>query len=138
LRAEYQINAHWLAALNVNNIFDRTYYQTVGSVFNYNYYREPRNFMLSVHASIETADPCRPPHPAAHAPFSRREKGTLMKRSELSRRWVVCRPQVGQLRAGAATAYVCDTFKFDRNFVQFHIGSTGKVAQMCRCRWNRR
>ncbi len=42
-RAAYQIDAHWNAALNVNNLFDKVYYQTVGDSTSGNWYGEPRN-----------------------------------------------------------------------------------------------
>jgi outer membrane receptor for ferric coprogen and ferric-rhodotorulic acid len=47
-RIGYQIDKNWSAALNINNIFDRTYYQTVGSSDSGNWYGAPRNFMLTV------------------------------------------------------------------------------------------
>jgi outer membrane receptor for ferric coprogen and ferric-rhodotorulic acid len=49
-RIGYQLNEHWSAALNLNNIFDRTYYQTVGSSASNNFYGQPRNFMLTIRA----------------------------------------------------------------------------------------
>jgi outer membrane receptor for ferric coprogen and ferric-rhodotorulic acid len=48
LRAAYEINSHWRAALNVNNVFDRVYYQTVGTPRGGSWYGEPRNFMVRV------------------------------------------------------------------------------------------
>lgn len=47
-RAEYQINDSWSAAFNVNNVTDKTYYQSVGSAAMSNWYGEPRNYILSV------------------------------------------------------------------------------------------
>ncbi|MBL8265639.1 TonB-dependent siderophore receptor [Steroidobacter sp.] len=47
-RAEYQINTAWSAAFNINNVTDKTYYQSVGSASMSNWYGEPRNFILSV------------------------------------------------------------------------------------------
>jgi len=48
LRAGYQIDAHWRAALSVNNIFDRIYYQTIGTPQGGNWYGEPRGFVLRI------------------------------------------------------------------------------------------
>jgi iron complex outermembrane receptor protein/outer membrane receptor for ferric coprogen and ferric-rhodotorulic acid len=44
----YQIDPHWSLALNINNLFDRTYYQTLGSTFSNNLYGAPRNAMLTL------------------------------------------------------------------------------------------
>jgi outer membrane receptor for ferric coprogen and ferric-rhodotorulic acid len=48
LRADYRIDAHWRAALSVNNVFDRVYYQTIGSPIGGNWYGEPRGFLLRI------------------------------------------------------------------------------------------
>jgi outer membrane receptor for ferric coprogen and ferric-rhodotorulic acid len=48
-RAGYQIDAHWRAALSVNNILDRIYYQTIGTREGGNWYGEPRGFVLRVY-----------------------------------------------------------------------------------------
>ena len=48
LRAAYQIDAHWGAALSVNNVFDRIYYQTIGTPAGGSWYGEPRGFVLRV------------------------------------------------------------------------------------------
>jgi outer-membrane receptor for ferric coprogen and ferric-rhodotorulic acid len=48
LRAGYQLDAHWRAALSVNNVFDRIYYQTIGTPAGDNWYGEPRGFVLRV------------------------------------------------------------------------------------------
>jgi outer-membrane receptor for ferric coprogen and ferric-rhodotorulic acid len=48
LRAGYQIDAHWRAALSVNNVFDRVYYQTIGIPAGGNWYGEPRGYVLRV------------------------------------------------------------------------------------------
>jgi outer membrane receptor for ferric coprogen and ferric-rhodotorulic acid len=48
LRAGYQIDAHWRAALSVNNIFDRIYYQTIGIPAGGSWYGEPRGFVLRI------------------------------------------------------------------------------------------
>ncbi|KDA92049.1 hypothetical protein T296_23425 [Pantoea agglomerans Eh318] len=47
-RLGYDINQNWNAAINVNNIFDRRYYSSLGSVEGGNWYGEPRNFVLSI------------------------------------------------------------------------------------------
>jgi len=48
LRAGYQLNTHWRAALSVNNAFDRIYYQTIGTLTSGNWYGEPREFVLRI------------------------------------------------------------------------------------------
>jgi outer-membrane receptor for ferric coprogen and ferric-rhodotorulic acid len=48
LRAGYQIDPHWRAALSVNNVFDRIYYQTIGIPAGDNWYGEPRGFVLRI------------------------------------------------------------------------------------------
>jgi outer-membrane receptor for ferric coprogen and ferric-rhodotorulic acid len=50
LRAGYAIGRHWRVALNVNNIFNRTYYQTLGNNVGGNWYGEPRNFLVRIDA----------------------------------------------------------------------------------------
>ena len=50
VRGEYRINAQWSAAVNINNLFDETYYQTVSTSNTGNYYGEPRNVLLSVNS----------------------------------------------------------------------------------------
>ncbi len=37
--------------VSVNNVFDKVYYQRVGSINTYNFYGEPRNFLLTLRAS---------------------------------------------------------------------------------------
>ncbi len=49
-RVGYQFNEHWQVALNVNNVFDRRYYDTLGTTNGGNWYGEPRNFMLRLDA----------------------------------------------------------------------------------------
>ena len=46
----YRVNKHVSAALNVNNIFDKKYYRTLGSERGSNWYGEPRSVMLTVQA----------------------------------------------------------------------------------------
>jgi outer membrane receptor for ferric coprogen and ferric-rhodotorulic acid len=48
LRTGYQIDAHWRAALSINNVFDRIYYQTIGTPRGGNWYGEPRGFVLRI------------------------------------------------------------------------------------------
>lgn len=52
LRLGYRVDEHWTAAVNVNNLFDRTYYQ---SLFNPNWnnrYGEPRSFNVSLRGTF--------------------------------------------------------------------------------------
>ncbi len=53
LFAQYRLNKHWAATLNVNNIFDKKHYQTVANTNPSagNFYGEPRNFLASVRYS---------------------------------------------------------------------------------------
>lgn len=44
----YRIDRHWSVALNVNNVFDKTYYRTVGSSYGGNYYGTPRNASVTL------------------------------------------------------------------------------------------
>jgi TonB-dependent siderophore receptor len=48
LRAGYRINTHWSLALNVDNLFNRAYYQTLGTTLGNNWYGTPRNFMVTI------------------------------------------------------------------------------------------
>lgn len=50
-RISWQITRHVQAALNINNIFDKRYYRTIGTGTG-NWYGEPRNVMLSLHAAF--------------------------------------------------------------------------------------
>jgi outer membrane receptor for ferric coprogen and ferric-rhodotorulic acid len=47
-RVDYEINKQWSVAVNVNNLFDKTYYQTVGYNYFGNFYGEPRNFGITL------------------------------------------------------------------------------------------
>ncbi len=49
-RVTYRINRNLTAALNVNNVFDKTYYQTLGATASGNWYGEPRNVMATLQA----------------------------------------------------------------------------------------
>ncbi len=48
LNGEYALNRHWTVQLNVNNLFDKTYYNTVSSSWGGNYYGEPRSAYLTL------------------------------------------------------------------------------------------
>jgi len=48
-RIAYQASPNLLLALNVSNLFDKHYYRTIGTA-NSNWYGEPRNMTLSLHA----------------------------------------------------------------------------------------
>jgi outer-membrane receptor for ferric coprogen and ferric-rhodotorulic acid len=48
LRAGYEIDPHWRVALNIDNVFDRIYYQALGSASAGNWYGEPRNFKVRI------------------------------------------------------------------------------------------
>lgn len=50
-RVSYQINRNLQAAINLNNIFDKHYYRTIGTGTG-NWYGDPRNVMLSLHAAF--------------------------------------------------------------------------------------
>lgn len=47
-RVGYQIDRHWSLALNVANLFDKRYYQTVGAPTFGNFYGDPRNGTLTL------------------------------------------------------------------------------------------
>jgi outer membrane receptor for ferric coprogen and ferric-rhodotorulic acid len=51
-RIGYEINSHWRAALTVNNVFDRVYYQTIGSPVGASWYGEPRNFLFRIDGNL--------------------------------------------------------------------------------------
>jgi len=48
LRVEYRLADHWNLALNVDNLFDRRYYQTISNPSAGNWYGAPRNWMLTL------------------------------------------------------------------------------------------
>lgn len=52
LRVGFQIDAHWRASLAVNNVFDRIYYESLGTPTGDNWYGEPRNVLLQVRGSF--------------------------------------------------------------------------------------
>ena len=47
-RVAYRIDDTWTVALNGNNLFDKSYYNTVGTASWGNFYGEPRNFTVSL------------------------------------------------------------------------------------------
>lgn len=47
----WRFNDNLRAFASVNNLLDKTYYQRVGSINTYNFYGEPRNFLLTLRAS---------------------------------------------------------------------------------------
>ena len=52
LNASYHINGKWSAQLNVNNVFDRSYYSMLGTLSRGNYYGEPRSVSLMLRTSL--------------------------------------------------------------------------------------
>lgn len=52
LRAAYRINRTWTAALNVGNVFDRTYWSVVGGTRNGSAYGTPRNATLTLRGAF--------------------------------------------------------------------------------------
>lgn len=48
LRVGYRVNERWNLALNVDNLFNRHYYQTIGATSGGNWYGAPRNWMLTL------------------------------------------------------------------------------------------
>lgn len=47
-RVGYRIDERWSLALNVRNVFDKVYYQTIGNNVYGNWYGEPRSYTLSL------------------------------------------------------------------------------------------
>ncbi|EJV1370796.1 TPA: Fe(3+)-pyochelin receptor FptA [Pseudomonas aeruginosa] len=52
MRLGYKIDEHWTAAVNVNNLFDRTYYQSLSNPNWNNRYGEPRSFNVSLRGAF--------------------------------------------------------------------------------------
>lgn len=51
--AEYRLDENWTVAYNLNNVFDKTYYSTVGaSTTTGNWYGDPRNHMLTLRGTF--------------------------------------------------------------------------------------
>ncbi len=44
----YDVDDHWHAMLNVDNLLDKTYYQSIGTAAGGNWYGNPRNFMFTI------------------------------------------------------------------------------------------
>lgn len=51
-RAEYPLSKTWSLGLNINNLLDKTYYQTLGTSVWSNWYGAPRSFTASVRAKF--------------------------------------------------------------------------------------
>ncbi|MGC3986761.1 MAG: TonB-dependent siderophore receptor [Pseudorhodoferax sp.] len=49
---QYRIDPRWSLTLNVNNLFDKTYWRTVGTTFSNNVYAAPRNAMLTLRGTF--------------------------------------------------------------------------------------
>ena len=45
---QYRLDPHWTLAININNLLDREYYETVGDTWSGNWYGAPRNAMLTL------------------------------------------------------------------------------------------
>lgn len=45
---EYRVDRHWTAALNINNLFDKHYFASVGDTNGGNIYGEPRSIVLTL------------------------------------------------------------------------------------------
>lgn len=52
LMLRYQIDRHWTAAVNLNNLFDKRYYSSVTALVNGSYYGDPRNVMLTLRGAF--------------------------------------------------------------------------------------
>jgi len=50
LHAIYEINKNLEAQYNLDNVFDKKYYQTLGNPNYWNFYGEPRNFNVALRA----------------------------------------------------------------------------------------
>lgn len=46
--AEYRIDRNLTLTLNLSNLFDRSYYRTMGGSYSGNFYGEPRNAVLTL------------------------------------------------------------------------------------------
>ena len=49
---DYEIDKRWTASVNVNNIFDKKYYQTVGTNAMNNWYGNPREYLLTLRGTF--------------------------------------------------------------------------------------
>lgn len=52
LRVGYRLGPAWQLAVNLNNVFDRTYYQTIGDPASGSWYGAPRNVIVSLHGTF--------------------------------------------------------------------------------------
>lgn len=52
LRVAYAFSPNWQLAVNLNNVFDRVYYQTSGTPISGSWYGAPRNVMVSLHGNL--------------------------------------------------------------------------------------
>ena len=52
LFGDYKLNDKWSLALNVNNLFDKRYYSTIGYYYYGNFYGDPRNVMVSLRGKL--------------------------------------------------------------------------------------
>ncbi|THU05087.1 TonB-dependent siderophore receptor [Lampropedia puyangensis] len=50
--AEYPFSKHWTAGINVNNVFDKKYLQSVGTISGANMYGEPRSVYFTLRGSF--------------------------------------------------------------------------------------
>lgn len=50
LHAIYEINKNLEVQYNLDNVFDKKYYQTLGNPNYWNFYGEPRNFNVALRA----------------------------------------------------------------------------------------
>jgi outer membrane receptor for ferric coprogen and ferric-rhodotorulic acid len=48
LRTGYRIDSHWRMTLGLSNVFDRSYYQTLGTTTGGSWYGQPRAFQLRI------------------------------------------------------------------------------------------
>ncbi|TCM67036.1 outer membrane receptor for ferric coprogen and ferric-rhodotorulic acid [Acinetobacter calcoaceticus] len=48
MRVGYEIDPHWDVALNLDNLFDKRYYSTIGDASAGNFYGEPRSVLLTL------------------------------------------------------------------------------------------
>lgn len=52
LRAGYDVSENFSISANINNLFDKTYYTTIGTPGYGNFYGDPRNFLLSLRSKF--------------------------------------------------------------------------------------
>lgn len=50
--AKYQFNRNWAATLNINNLFNKTYYSAIGNMVNGIHYGDPRNATLTLRGTF--------------------------------------------------------------------------------------